>query len=278
MQLYLGVDGGGTGCRAAICDAGGRMLGAGGGGSANIATDFDGARANILAAVGQAMEAAGAEPGQLVAVLGLAGANVGDGAARLAAGLPFAQVRIETDALIALKGAHGQGDGIAATLGTGSVYACQRGGAVRMLGGWGFHLGDEGSGAWLGRAALQALVQAEDGMLPLTPMLRAVGAQVGGADAAVGFARGADPAAFAGLARAVIMAPDDAVSAGILAVAEAAIARSIDHLMGDAPVPLAFLGGLGRFYAGRLAGRYGALIRAPLGSPLEGALTMARAQ
>ncbi|MDE3240946.1 MAG: ATPase, partial [Paracoccaceae bacterium] len=50
MQLFLGIDGGGTGCRAAVADARGRILGRGKAGPANIVTDPDGARANILAA------------------------------------------------------------------------------------------------------------------------------------------------------------------------------------------------------------------------------------
>ena len=58
MTLYLGVDGGGTGCRAAVCDATGRILGEGAAGSANIWTDPEGALVNILAASRQALEAA----------------------------------------------------------------------------------------------------------------------------------------------------------------------------------------------------------------------------
>ena len=78
MTLYLGVDGGGTGCRAAVADGSGRVLGQGAGGPANIWTDPDGALASILAAARQALEAAAprADPADVVAGLGLAGANV----------------------------------------------------------------------------------------------------------------------------------------------------------------------------------------------------------
>ena len=51
MTLYLGVDGGGTGCRAAVADADGRILGRGEAASANIWSDPEGARASIVAAV-----------------------------------------------------------------------------------------------------------------------------------------------------------------------------------------------------------------------------------
>ena len=95
MRLYLGVDGGGSGCRAAVADAAGRVLGQGAAASANIWTDPEGARANILAAAEAALAAAGTggRLGDLVAVLGLAGANVAGAAERLAPGLPFARVR-----------------------------------------------------------------------------------------------------------------------------------------------------------------------------------------
>ena len=78
MTLYLGVDGGGTGCRAAVADAAGRVLGQGAAASANIWTDPEGARANILAAAQAALDAAatGAGSASSSAVLGLAGANV----------------------------------------------------------------------------------------------------------------------------------------------------------------------------------------------------------
>ncbi|HYH46588.1 MAG TPA: BadF/BadG/BcrA/BcrD ATPase family protein, partial [Thermoanaerobaculia bacterium] len=169
MTLYLGVDGGGSGCRAAVADATGRLLGEGSAASANIWTDPQGALSNILAATRQAVEAVPTAPGELVAVLGLAGANVAGAAERLASALPFARVAIESDAVVALKGALGDEDGITAAIGTGSVFGVQRGGAVAMRGGWGFQLGDHGSGAVMGRALCAAALLAQDGEVAMTP-------------------------------------------------------------------------------------------------------------
>ena len=59
MELYLGVDGGGTGCRAAIANGEGRILGLGEAGSANIVTDPALSRRNILTAVEGALGATG---------------------------------------------------------------------------------------------------------------------------------------------------------------------------------------------------------------------------
>src|SRR5690606_2743277 len=74
----VAVDGGGSGCRVLVADAAGRVLGRGGGGPANINSDFDGALANILVAAEAAVADAGLTPEMLpaaTAVLGLAGAN-----------------------------------------------------------------------------------------------------------------------------------------------------------------------------------------------------------
>ena len=280
MRLYLGVDGGGSGCRAAVADAAGRVLGQGAAASANIWTDPDGARANILAAAEVAMAAAGTggRLGELVAVLGLAGANVAGAAERLAPGLPFARVAIESDAVVALKGALGDDDGITAAIGTGSVFGAQRAGAVRMIGGWGFQLGDHGSGAVMGRALCARALLAHDGEADGTPVLARLLAEHGGPAGIVAWGKAAAPADFARLVPRILegAAAGDPAAAAILGEAEADIARAIDRLMADGPAPVAFLGGLGPLFGERLARRYGGLVRAPRGSGLDGALMLAR--
>ena len=280
MGLYLGIDGGGSGCRAAVADASGRVLGRGEAASANIWSDPETALANIMAAAGDAVAAAGgAGLGDVTAVLGLAGANVAEAAARLTERLPFARARIETDALIALKGALGDADGITATLGTGSVFGVQRGGAVRMIGGWGFLLGDQGSGARMGRALLERALLAADGLADPTPLLDRVLEQQGGPAGVVAFGRRAVPADFAREVPAILdaLTAGDPAAAAIVAEAEAAVARAIDRLQADGALPVCFLGGLGPTFAARLAPRYPGLIRPPLGTALDGALAMARA-
>ncbi len=280
MTLYLGIDGGGTGCRAAVADADGAILGRGAGGAANVFSDPEGARASVLAAAGTALEAAGrpAALGDLVAVLGLAGANVQANAARLEAGLPFARVRVVSDAAISVRGALGSGDGVTAALGTGSVFASQRAGAIRFIGGWGFLLGDHASGARIGRSLLETALLAHDGLTPGAPLLGAVIAEAGGPEALVSWARTAPPAAFAGFVPRILAAAEagEPPAAAILSQADADIVAAVDRLMQDGPAPLCFLGGLGPVFERRLAGRYGALIRPARGAALDGALAMAR--
>ena len=278
MTLYLGVDGGGTGCRAAVADAAGVVLGHGSAGPANIASDPEGARQNILAATDQALAQAvgtraAAEVSHLIAGLGLAGANAAGAAGRLRLALPFARIRVETDAIAAVKGALRHKDGIVAALGTGSVFASQRGGVIRQIGGWGLVLGDEGSGAALGRSILTRALRAVDGFVPMTPVLSALVAEYGSPEGIVSFAQTARPADFAALAPRVVGA-DDPAAVAVMIRALGDVAAAIDHLQSGDVLPVVFLGGLGASYADRLAGRWP--VCPPFGTALDGALMLAR--
>lgn len=272
MHLFLGIDGGGTGCRAAVADAAGHVLGRAEAGPANIASDPAGAAANILRAAEGALAAAGG--GQVVAAgLGLAGANAAGAAERLRGVLPFPRVAVVTDGITAVKGALGAADGVVAALGTGSVFAVQRGGAIRQIGGRGLVLGDEASGAWIGRALVAAALRGVDGFSALTPLLSGVLDGLGGADGAVAFSLRARPVDFAALAPRVVESGDPAAVA-IMARAEADVAEAVALLRGADDLPVVFLGGLGTVFAARIAGRFP--IRAALGTALDGALMLAR--
>ena len=276
MDLFLGIDGGGTGCRAAVADGAGRVLGEGRAGPANIASDVSGARDSILAAARQALTAAtGSDAGlpEVAAGLGLAGANAAGAASALRQALPFARLRIETDAIAAVKGALGDRDGIVAAIGTGSVFAAQVGGRIRQIGGWGLVLGDDGSGARLGRSLLAAALAAHDGFRAMTPLLRAILDGYGGNEGVIALSLAARPADFAVLAPR-ILASDDPAALGLIAAAVEDVARSIGVLRGATPLPVSFIGGLGAVYAERLAGRWEIVPAA--GSALDGALMLAR--
>ena len=279
MGFFLGIDGGGTGCRAAVADASGHVLGHGQAGPANIASDLSSARDNILHATTQALtqavgaRAAAGELAALSAGLGLAGANAAGAAEALRRALPFARMKVETDAIAAVKGALGSRDGIVAAIGTGSVFASQIGGLIRQIGGWGLVLGDEGSGAWLGRAALRATLRAAEGFIPHSGFLRQLHDRHGGTEGIIAFSLSARPADFAALAPLVLGA-DDPSAQSILTQATEDVATCIAVLQTDPPLPVTFIGGLGPTYAGRLAGRWPT---APAkGSALDGALMLAR--
>ena len=278
MVPYLGIDGGGTGCRAAIADGCGTILGRGDAGPANITSDPAGARDNILAAARQALgEAVGqseaeSEITQIIAGLGLAGANAAGAAGRLRLDLPFAQTRIETDAVAAAKGALAGADGIVAAMGTGSVFAVQKQGAISCYGGWGLVLGDEGSGAYLGRAALAQALRAWDGFVPMTPLLQSLLDEHGGASGVVAFAQAARAADFARLAPRIACG-DDAAAATLWSQSVDHVAAVLSRLGQSDALPVTFIGGLGPAYSAALPH----VAQAPAkGTALDGALLLAR--
>jgi N-acetylglucosamine kinase-like BadF-type ATPase len=84
-----------------------------------------------------------------------------------------ARVLIVNDALVALEaGAPGQ-PGVVVISGTGSIcYGRNARGEAARSGGWGYVLGDEGSGYWIGRAALRAVLREADRRGPRTALSR----------------------------------------------------------------------------------------------------------
>lgn len=272
MAFFLGIDGGGTGCRAALADADGRIIGQGRGGPANINTDVEIAAVNILAATAEALEGTGADPRDLIATLGLAGGSMAAATERLAGLLPFARMQIVNDAVTAARGALGLQDGILAAIGTGSVFAVQRGGDLRQVGGRGFLMGDEGSGAVLGRALLSLAMRAEDGFADMTPLLQQILEEFGGIEGIIRFGNSASPADFAAFAPRIVSGGDPAARQ-VFDSAVADLRHILTVLQGDAPLPVVFLGGLGSAYAARLTDwpQHPAL-----GSGVDGALLMAR--
>ncbi len=84
-----------------------------------------------------------------------------------------ARILVVNDALIALQAGVGDDPGIVIVSGTGSIaYGRNEQGEAARAGGWGYVLGDEGSGYWIGRLALRAVVRHADGrgrVTSLTP-------------------------------------------------------------------------------------------------------------
>lgn len=84
-----------------------------------------------------------------------------------------ARIVIVNDALIALEAGAPGAPGIVIISGTGSIaFGRNRAGEAARSGGWGYVLGDEGSGYWIGRAALRAVLRAADARGPATLLTR----------------------------------------------------------------------------------------------------------
>lgn len=281
MDLVLGIDGGGTSCRAALATAAGEVMGRGKSGAANIMTDLHGARANIVEAARLAFVDAGRDPALMAsvgAVLGLAGTNVGGFKQQLLAILPFRESMVESDALIALNGALGDHDGAIAIIGTGSVFMSRHGDHLQTIGGWGFMLGDLGSGARLGRDLLQETLLAHDDIHPGSALTEAVLAHFD-ADPrnVVKFGAASRPGEFAAFAPMVLeyAQKDDPAALRVLRRAIGDVEEALAALKLRPDDWLCLHGGLAALYAPYLAEDYRALLKPPLQDALGGAISMA---
>src|SRR4051812_35999499 len=222
QRLYLGIDGGGTRCRARLTDENGKKLGEGVSGAANIRLGLDAAWSAILGATDQALSEAGLGAdamGRIHAGFGLAGVcGPQDVEFLLSRKSPFAAVQVETDAHTACLGAFDGADGAILIVGTGSVGYALIGGVAHSIGGWGFEISDDGSGAAMGRAAIRAAVRAFDGLSAAGSLTDAVLAKLGPPARIVEWASTAKPGNYASFAPLVLdhALRDDAVALEII--------------------------------------------------------------
>lgn len=168
-RLFLGVDGGGTKTHAVIIDEMQNVHGEGWGGPGNPArVGVAAAIRSVEEAITDACQAAGINASMIAgARIGLAGTRPAEMRKRVReslAHLYMGDVRVLTDARIALYGATGGAPGIVIIAGTGSICCgMNERGKHTCAGGWGPVAGDEGSGIWIARKALQHVAQATDG-------------------------------------------------------------------------------------------------------------------
>ena len=281
MEHMIAIDGGGTSCRALVADGLGAILGRGRAGSANIMTDLQVARENIVAAAEAACNEAGLPVDILSscnALLGLAGANIGNYGERIRAILPFRRLVVETDALIALNGALGDHDGTVAILGTGSIFMSRDRGTVRSVGGWGFMVGDLGSGARVGRALLQEALLAHDGVHQGSGLTSEVLRRFeDDPQTLVEYAHTARPGEFGTFAPLVFEYADrgDPIGNALIEGAVRSIEEALSAIMAPDCNRLCLLGGLAKGYEAHLGPRFRKLVKAPLGDALQGALGLA---
>jgi N-acetylglucosamine kinase-like BadF-type ATPase len=174
----LGIDAGGTKTVCLLADERGHVIAESRGGGANLQASGELEVEKVLYRVME--EALGDSDIRPAAIcLGIAGvdreadANAVRGIMRR---IGFkTRTLVVNDALIALVAGAGDRPGVVVVAGTGSIaYGRDASARAARAGGWGYLLGDEGGGFWIGRAALAAVVRQFDGRGPvtlLTPMV-----------------------------------------------------------------------------------------------------------
>ena len=255
-RILIGADVGGTKTAVAVSDGADIISRADGPGGA-VRPGRSLVSAGIISdVVRRALAAAGKLSGDVL-VVGAAGAGRqpeqeelqhalrGEGLAE--------RVIVTTDIEVALAGAFGDGPGIVISAGTGSVAVGRDAeGGLHRAGGYGWQMGDEGSGYSIGRAALGAVSRAIDGRSPETRLKTRVldATRSADFDALVRWAATAGPAEVASLAPPTleVAASGDIVAQGIADYAARELSELAAHILprigGDGPVPVALSGGL----------------------------------
>jgi N-acetylglucosamine kinase-like BadF-type ATPase len=178
VRYVLGIDAGGTKTRALLADENAHIVGGALGGGANLRTHGELEVEKVLhAVIEEAAAAAEARPAAVA--LGIAGADRPQDEAVLRGILRRIGFRdrvvVTNDARIAFVAGSERRVGLALVCGTGSIaWGRNRAGEVARSGGWGWHLGDEGSGFWIGERAIREVLRAADGRGPATSLDRAL--------------------------------------------------------------------------------------------------------
>jgi glucosamine kinase len=284
IEFLIGVDGGGSGTRARLFRPDGAVLAQGSGGPSSLGQGIPQAWASIREAIDSALLAAGHRGAALQSLavgLGLAGAHVRERCDALLAAAPaFGHITFTTDSHAALLGAHSGGPGVLVVAGTGSVgEALHADGSRVAVGGWGFPVGDEAIGAWLGLRAMQVAQRALDGRIAPGALARAVWAATRSErDALLLWCSQAGQHAYAQLAPLVFDTEQaDARAAQLVARLIDDIAEHVAALDPTAQLPVALYGSIGRRIQPRLPAALRARCVEPAGDAIDGAVRLLRA-
>lgn len=279
--LLLGVDGGGTRCRARLCAPDGNLLGEAVNGPANIRLGLDQSLSAVAQTVRQCLAQAGLASHDLpriTACLALAGASEPTSlAAAQTRKFPFGQTIMTTDARAACVGAHGGKPGGVIVAGTGAIGWAEPGG--RRVGGWGMPISDEGSGAWIGCEALRRTLWAHDGRSSWTNLLNAVFDRFKrDPHAIVRFSSEALPRDFGALAPIVVehAKQNDPAGVELMQAAGGHIDRLSERLIALGVHKLALVGGLAPAMVDWISPATRKHLVRPEGDALDGAVRLAR--
>ncbi|MFC9706011.1 N-acetylglucosamine kinase [Streptomyces sp. NPDC056943] len=293
----VGIDAGGTRIRARLADAaGGPAVGEGAGGPGNALSVAPAALARHLTdALREALPEGGGRYVRAV-VAGFAGGGEGVGRERALAALARAldavgaapgAVEVYGDAEVAFAAGPGApADGLVLIAGTGAAAArVERRRALRVVDGDGWLLGDAGSGYWLGREAVRAVLRALDGRGPETALAGPVGELCGGPgkEAVLRYAYEGHPVRLAALSPLVVAAAaaGDGPARELLDRAGAELCATVRALGPRPGEPLVVTGGLvgpdgpllGRLVEGV---REWGLVPVPVPDGVAGAVALAR--
>lgn len=283
LDFFIGVDGGGSGTRAVVARRHGPVLGEGQAGPSALGQGVAAAWTQVQQAARQAFANAGLEPppwNRCALAAGLSGVNNPPWRDKfIDQDKGFGRLLVETDAFVMLVGAHDGRPGAIVAAGTGAVGEVWRLDGSRVsANGWGFPVGDEGSGAWLGLRAVSLAQCVLDGRLPTGPLAQAVIGHCGGSREAVqAWCDHAGQFAYAQLAPLIFETQyTDPESAQLLDSAARALDATALALDPAGELPLVVCGSIGQRLVDRLSPAIQKRCVPAADGPAQGALTLIR--
>ncbi|WP_193164817.1 BadF/BadG/BcrA/BcrD ATPase family protein [Microbulbifer hainanensis] len=281
-HCYIGIDGGGTKTLARLVDDNRPPIELRAGPS-SLSQNLPQAISNIGSLCSQLLAASGVSADRVALACGVAGAG-NESAARTLCGhleaMGFAAVTVTSDARTSLVGAGAGLPMVMAAIGTGSVaMRLDRNGEIRQFGGWGLAVGDEGSGAAIGKSAVRALLWELDiHGAPQTPLSQQVMHHVGNHRPAIlHWLQQAGSREYAAIAPMVFEHQRTCpLARDIAGKTVAEVERLIRSAWADTDLPITLLGGLADKLVPYLAEDLQSRLIPPLGSSLDGACILAR--
>ena len=282
-MYLLAVDGGGSKTLARLQHTISGQQWQAAGGPAQLSNDLELAVATVRQLSLQLCQQAGISQAQVMACIGLAGA----GNPQLYRAfcqqlqLDFAAWQLTSDARTSLYGANNGEPVVMVALGTGSVaMRLSADGTEQQTGGWGFNIGDEGGGAWLGKLAVRQLLwqlDSDDGVS--SPLTQALALHCGDHTRTVlPWLKQAGANDFAALAPLVFAHQDCPLAQQLLHQHATAIAELICCCRGERPLPVVLLGGLAASSQPLLSPEISRLLKPARGDALDGGMILAAQQ
>lgn len=282
-NLYIGIDGGGTNCRARLYDETGKILCDAQSGPANIRLGFDNAWQNIIDAANQCLVKVGFAPNEFSNIsigIGAAGISNEEILQEFLKKAPnFEFINASGDAHIACLGAFDGDDGGIIIIGTGSIGYALKGAKPHRIGGWGFELSDNGSAASIGREGLKACLLSFDGLGKASGLTDNLMKQIGAKPTdIVNWVKGAKPKDFGELAPLIFefANKNDEIAHEIIVNAAHYFDLMIAKLNQTGAKQICLLGGMAKSIKPWLSPNSLCLLTAPKFDALYGAFLLAK--
>ncbi|QOL25529.1 ATPase [Thalassotalea sp. LPB0316] len=283
---FLGIDGGGSKCKAIIVSEDNKVLGTGVSGPANPIHGFEQATHSITESALLALDDAKLDDVKLcdlVAGVGLAGVNLPVLFEQMSAWQhPFRAMFLTTDLLIACLGAHQGQDGAVMISGTGSCGFSYVDETPFIVGAHGFPHGDKGSGAWIGLQATKNVLLSLDGLIAPTSLSEDILNHTQAKDAVslVEAIAGKPATYYAKLASYVFKRANegDAIAKAIILEGAQYLSQVAKRLSQQNPPRISIIGGLSSFIVPWLEQDVQASLSEPVFPPEMGSVLFAQQQ